>query len=102
MISLDIVIVNWNTGSQLRECLQSILHGNLEPVLRLRQCVVVDNASMDGSAEGLGDFPLPLKVIENHQNEGFACASTQGAKAGDSEYILFLNPDTRLFPDSLA
>jgi GT2 family glycosyltransferase len=40
-------------------------------------------------------------MIRNHENKGFAYACNQGAKVGRSEYILFLNPDFRLFPDSL-
>jgi len=102
MIDLDIVIVNWNTGLQLRDCLQSILLASPASVLRLRQCVVVDNASADGSADGLDGLHLPLTIIRNHENKGFAYACNQGAKLADSEYILFLNPDTRLFPDSLV
>lgn len=102
MIDLDIVIVNWNTGPQLQECLQSISLASPASVLRLRQCVVVDNASVDGSADGLEGLPLPLTMIRNHENKGFAYACNQGAKVGRSEYILFLNPDFRLFPDSLV
>ena len=102
MVNLDIVIVNWNTRPQLRDCLQSILPASPVSVLRLRQCVVVDNASVDGSAGGLEDLPLPLTMIKNHENKGFAYACNQGAKVGRSEYILFLNPDFRLFPDSLV
>jgi GT2 family glycosyltransferase len=62
----------------------------------------VDNASIDDSAEGLEGLPLPLAMIRNHENKGFAYACNQGAKVGGSEYILFLNPDFRLFPDSLV
>lgn len=102
MIDLDIVIVNWNTGPQLRDCLQSILPANPVSVLRLRQCVVVDNASVDGSADGLEGLPIPFTMIRNHENKGFAFACNQGAKVGGAEYILFLNPDSRLFPDSLV
>ena len=101
MIDLDIVIVNWNTGPQLRDCLQSISLAIAPPGLRLCQCSVVDNASQDGSADGLEDLPLPLTIIMNQDNKGFAYACNQGAKAGKSEYILFLNPDLRLFPNSL-
>jgi GT2 family glycosyltransferase len=102
MIDFDIVIVNWNTGSQLRDCLQSISPACPASVLCLRQAVVIDNASVDGSADSLEDFPLPLTMIRNHENKGFAYACNQGAKVGASEYILFLNPDFRLFPDSLV
>ena len=102
MIDLDIVIVNWNTGPQLQECLQSISLANSASVLRLCQCVVVDNASVDGSADGLKDLPLPLTMARNHENKGFAYACNQGAKHGAAEYLLFLNPDIKLFPDSLT
>jgi hypothetical protein len=63
---------------------------------------VVDNASEDASADGLDGLPLPLTIIRNSENRGFAFACNQGAKLGDSEYILFLNPDSRFFPDSLV
>jgi N-acetylglucosaminyl-diphospho-decaprenol L-rhamnosyltransferase len=102
MADLDIVIVNWNMGVQLRECLRSIAPACPAEVLRLGRCVVVDNASADGSADGLEDLPIPLAIIKNLANKGFACACNQGARAGGSEYILFLNPDCKLFSDSLV
>jgi N-acetylglucosaminyl-diphospho-decaprenol L-rhamnosyltransferase len=102
MIDLDIIIVNWNTGPQLRRCLQSIASASLASEFRLQRCCVVDNASEDGSAEGLEGLPLPLEVVRNQSNKGFAAACNQGAQAGNSDYILFLNPDFRLFPDSLS
>jgi hypothetical protein len=102
MIDLDIVIVNWNTGPQLQECLQSISLKNSASVLRLCECVVVDNASVDGSADSLKGLPLSLTMARNHENKGFAYASNQGAELGAAEYLLFLNPDIKLFPDSLT
>jgi N-acetylglucosaminyl-diphospho-decaprenol L-rhamnosyltransferase len=101
MANLDIVIVNWNTGTQLRACLQSLSSALLGFGLSEFHCIVVDNGSADGSADGLEGLPFPLKLIRNHENKGFAFACNQGAGQGDSEYILFLNPDCRLFPDSL-
>jgi N-acetylglucosaminyl-diphospho-decaprenol L-rhamnosyltransferase len=102
MIDLDIVIVNWNTGPQLRDCLQSILPATPASVLCVRRCIVVDNASVDGSANSLDGLSLPLTLIKNPENKGFGYASNQGAAVGSSEYILFLNPDVRLFKDSLT
>jgi GT2 family glycosyltransferase len=101
MSSLRIVIVNWNTGGYLRRCLSSI-----EPAagggVELERVSVVDNASSDGSAEGLEDLDVPLEVTRNSTNVGFAAACNQGAEGSEAEYLLFLNPDTRLFADSLA
>ena len=102
MIDFDIVIVNWNTANQLLDCLQLISLASPESILCLRQCIIVDNASQDGSADGLEDLPLPLTIIRNNENMGFAYAANQGAKVGKSGYILFLNPDSKLYPDSLV
>ena len=97
---IGIIIVNWNAGNQLCECLESIKTVRKDDFM-LSSVVVVDNASTDGSADGLEDIDLPLVIIRNAQNLGFAAACNQGAKWSNAEYLLFLNPDTRLFEDSL-
>src|SRR5687768_3685771 len=102
MADLDIVVVNRNAGNKLLECLDSIQHSNIDASFQLAKCIVVDNASTDGSIDRIRNMDLPLKLILNTKNKGFGFASNQGAKCGNSEYILFLNPDVRLFPDSLS
>jgi N-acetylglucosaminyl-diphospho-decaprenol L-rhamnosyltransferase len=97
----DIIIVNWNSGSQLRACLESIVYSSCEGFV-LDRVVVVDNASEDGSADGLEDIDLPLFVMRNWENRGFAAACNQGARGSNADYLLFLNPDARLFRDSLS
>lgn len=94
---VDIVIVNWNAGEQLRDCLHSIeQHGdNL-----VKSVVVVDNGSSDGSAE-LKDVGLPLVLIKAGENLGFGRACNLGASRATAPFILFLNPDAMLMPGSL-
>jgi N-acetylglucosaminyl-diphospho-decaprenol L-rhamnosyltransferase len=99
--SIHITIVNWNTGPYLGDCLASIAAADA-PGVTLERVTVVDNASSDGSARGLGERGLPLEVIANDRNIGFAAACNQGAAGTTADYLLFLNPDTRLFEDSLA
>lgn len=101
MSFLDIIIVNWNSGQQLRDSLESIAKAN-RTAYELDRVVVVDNASEDGSADGLENNGLPLVVIRNKENRGFAAACNQGATNSRADYLLFLNPDTRLFGDSLS
>ena len=102
MVSLDIVIVNWNAGDQLVACLRSIQGLIPDSIFQISRCIVVDNASSDGSADKLDDFSFNLTVIRNSENRGFGSACNQGARIGEGEYILFLNPDIRLLPDSLT
>lgn len=99
--SVHIVIVNWNTGAHLRSCLASIAASELQECA-VTQVTVIDNASSDGSADGLDELALPLEVVRNRDNLGFAAACNQGAAVSVADYILFLNPDTRLSPDALA
>lgn len=98
--SLDIIIVNWNAGYQLRQCLEAVAAAQLKS-LRLTGVVVVDNASTDSSLEGL-ELNLPLKLIRNGANRGFAAACNQGAQESSADYLLFLNPDTRIDRNALA
>jgi N-acetylglucosaminyl-diphospho-decaprenol L-rhamnosyltransferase len=96
--SLDIVIVNWNTGSHLRECLNAIEQAT-RTHFDLGQVVVVDNASTDDSLDAVEESALPLLVVRNSVNRGFGPAANQGAAAGSSDLLLFLNPDTRVAAD---
>ena len=101
MAGLDIVIVNWNSGVQLRKCLESIATVRKDK-FKLGRVVVVDNASTDGSAEKLEDLGFNLVVLRNETNRGFATACNKGARGSEADYLLFLNPDTRLWEDSLG
>lgn len=100
-VDLDIIIVNWNSGTLLHNCLESIVTANRD-TFELRRVVVIDNNSSDGSAEGLEYADLPVLVIHNPENRGFAVACNQGAAGSKADYLLFLNPDTRLFSNSLS
>lgn len=97
--TIHIVIVNWNSGRQLQECLASFAAISKDNV-SVARVTIVDNASTDGSADGLA-CPAPLHVIRNADNRGFAAACNQGAAGANADFLLFLNPDTRLMPGSL-
>lgn len=95
---IDIVIVNWNAGDMLRECVQSALETGGQALGRV---IVVDNGSVDRSLEQLPDDPR-LLVIETRENLGFGRACNRGASLAQGRYVLFLNPDTRLYPTTLT
>lgn len=99
----DVVIVNWNSKELLRRCLRSL--AALDPGERqgIGRVVVVDNASTDGSAD-VPDLAaqLPLEVMSNSSNMGFAAACNRGAAAGCGGAILFLNPDVVVAAGAIA
>lgn len=95
---IDVVVVNWNSGELLAKCLASVARYGIKYVSKI---VVVDNGSSDDSLNHLEAFDLPLVIISNNANLGFAQACNQGAAVCNAEYILFLNPDTEIFENSL-
>jgi GT2 family glycosyltransferase len=97
---LDIVIVNWNAGDYLRDCIRSMKDA-LTDSFELKNIVVVDNASSDNSLDTIEEIDPRVKVIRNDSNVGFGKACNKGVWSCNSEFILILNPDTRLFSNSI-
>lgn len=97
MIDLSIVIVNFNAREFLKKCLDSIFESQFKNL----EVVVVDNASKDGSVEELKKFGSKIKLITNKTNVGFSVANNQGIKVSSGRYLLFLNPDTSIHPNTL-
>lgn len=91
MNTLAIIIVSYNTKSDLENCLQS-LHDH--PPHVSHEIVVVDNASRDGSVEAVGARWPTVRVISLTSNVGFASANNEGVRRTESELVLLLNSDT--------
>lgn len=96
---VDIIVVNWNSGDLVSRCAASILD-RLSSNGSVGRIIIVDNASRDGSADGLTDEAGRITVIRNGRNAGFAAACNQGARGSAADYLLFLNPDTRVLDGS--
>ena len=98
---VSIIILNWNSYEVTLECLRSlgkITYRNFEVVL-------VDNGSVDGSAERLAESVPEIRLIRNGKNLGFAAGCNVGmrdALARGAEWVLLLNNDTVVAPDFLT
>jgi GT2 family glycosyltransferase len=97
-LDLTIVIVNWNAGDMLRNCLASIRNA---PKARKVEVIVIDNASADGSRERASrEFP-EFQVINSGANLGFGKANNLARPHVRTPLVLFLNPDTVVLGDAL-
>lgn len=95
---VSIIIVSFNTRNVLRECLESIAR---ESAGLSVEVVIVDNNSSDGSPEMVErDFP-EIRLIRSHVNLGFGAANNAALDDCHGRYIVLLNSDAFLCPDSL-
>jgi GT2 family glycosyltransferase len=90
---IDIVIVNWNSGNFIKDCISSI--NNYSNGL-IKQIIVIDNNSTDYSDISIKGMPN-VNLIKLESNYGFAKACNIGSSYSKSKYILFLNPDTTVY-----
>ncbi len=95
--SIAAVLVTYESAADLPSCLESLAKAAPPSGVEV---VVVDNASRDDSAEVAR--ALGVKVIENPTNQGYARAVNAGVAATAGQWLLVLNPDTRLAPESLS
>lgn len=99
---INIVIVCYNCGRDILKLVGDIRAGDY-PLDKL-SLTIVDNASADDSVDLLRSIQGVRHVlIESGRNLGFGAGCNLGVRhlEGD-DLILFLNPDVRLYPDSLT
>lgn len=92
-----VVIVSYNTRALLHECLISLAkYAAGYPI------IVVDNASVDGSAAMVrSEFPA-VQLMCNADNHGFGAANNRALAAVDTEFVMLLNSDARVEADAVA
>jgi N-acetylglucosaminyl-diphospho-decaprenol L-rhamnosyltransferase len=90
---LSIICVNWNSLDYLLSCVSSIYENTHELSFEI---IVFDNASSEGKIETVTkQFPR-IKLIKSDRNVGFAAGNNLAFRQSLGQYILLLNPDTKL------
>lgn len=93
-MELSIVILNYKTKGLLKQCLRGIADSDLIPG---HEVIVVDNHSLDGSAEMVREQFPRVQLIAANVNHGFAAGMNLGWHQAKGEYVLMLNPDVAVF-----
>lgn len=95
---VTVVVVNWNGGRFLEQCLDALMQQTLKP----HEIILVDNASSDRSLEIARRFP-EVKLMALNQNSGFARGNNLAIEAAcaESKWIALINPDAFAEPSWL-
>lgn len=86
------IIVNYNGGQLLLDCVRSIQNAGLKPA----QIIVIDNGSRDPSMAELQQQIPGCRVVLMGCNAGFAKAVNQGLRQTGTDYAVLINNDARL------
>lgn len=95
MRTLSVIVVTYKHCCLVDDLLKSIdKYNDLGEEL---QVIIVDNSPNEEVFDliSANKYQTTVRYIKN-ENNGYGCANNIGAKYADTEYLLFLNPDTRL------
>ncbi len=95
--SISVVIPAYNAARFLRSTLESVLAQSY-PV---SECIVIDDGSVDSTADIVAEFGHPVVLI-SQTNQGVAAARNRGVSEATSELIAFCDADDVWRPDKLA
>ena len=94
------VVVTYQSASTIEQCLRCLLAA--EAVSEIR---VVDNNSSDDTVaivQKLAIHDSRIHFIANPDNPGFATANNQGVADSNAPWLVFINPDLMVKPDTLV
>ena len=88
MPDVSVIIISWNTKQHLLNCISSLANQS-----GIKEVIVVDNGSTDGSPEAVEKQFPQVKLIRNKENLGFAKANNIGMRASTGRYLCLINSD---------
>ncbi|HQE92794.1 MAG TPA: glycosyltransferase family 2 protein [Anaerolineae bacterium] len=90
----SVIIPVWNGREYLSECIDALWSQTYSDF----EIIVVDNASVDGSADFIAEKYPPIRLARNAQNLGFSGGCNVGLRVAEGDVLVLLNQDTRVQP----
>jgi GT2 family glycosyltransferase len=90
---VSVVIVTYRSRLTIADTLKPLQQAAVENQL---ECIVVDNASGDGTADFIALHYPWVRLVRSRENLGFGRGCNAGFAAASADYVLFLNPDATI------
>ena len=94
---VSIIILNYNAGNLLLNCIDSVFKSTYPNF----EVLVVDNISTDNSHVVCKKKFEKIHLIENKENLGYCEGNNVGIRNANGEFVVILNPDTIVEPNWL-
>jgi len=92
------ILVGYNSLEWFKECLPSLLAQTYRPL----EIIIVDNGSLDGTADWVRQNYPQIQLLREETPVSFARANNLGIAAASGDYFFVVNPDVRVEPDAVA
>lgn len=106
VVSITIIIPVYNVEPFVKRCIESVIvQGHAEANL---ECIIVDDCGTDGSMDivrqTIEDYqgPIHFSVIRHERNRGLSVARNTGVEHAKGDYVMFVDSDDYLLPESLS
>lgn len=96
--STTVLIVSHNCAPVLRECIEALEASQERENFEI---LIVDNGSRDGSGQLDSEFP-GVTILRLPRNFGRTKARNIGTRTAKGEFLFFLEPETRVRPDTIS
>ena len=83
---ISIIILNYNAGNLLLECVKSIINSNYKKL----EIIIVDNVSKDNSHKICKKKFTDIILIENKKNLGYCGGNNIGIEQANGEFIVII------------
>ena len=96
-----VVVLNFNGARWLTTCLDALLQATYLSFT----IIVVDNASSDDSVNLIRERYSDVTLLQQNRNDGFSVGNNEGIRYAlerQADYVVLLNPDTKVKPDWLS
>lgn len=95
---ISVCIANYNGAGYIEACICSVISQEIECAIEI---IVHDDASTDESIKIISERFPQVKIISSKENSGFCISNNRMVESAKGEYILLLNNDAVLRPESL-
>lgn len=100
MVDISIIILNYKSSALAESCLASIKAADWAYLSK--EIILIDNASDDGVGLMAAEKYPEVKFIQNDQNLGMGAGNNIGLRQAQGEYVVIMNPDTRVEGDTFV